>query len=144
MAGANFNQPVPLTGVNTASGTLVPGVVFPSASRAQASYNSAEMHNPGCRGVRLYVANDNANSGTATAKIQVRAPGTTVWIDLAGATSAAIGSSTGTITTVYPGLTGIADSAGVTINQHLGPVWRVVLTIGTGTCTNAVYADYLT
>jgi len=138
------NQPVPAPGNHgTADTANRNGTVFPSASRAVAAYNSEPMYNPGARGVRLFVANDNANSGTATAKIQVQDPESKVWIDLAGATSAAIGNSTGTITTVYPGLTGIADSAGVTINQHLGPVWRVVLTIGTGTCVNSVGADYL-
>lgn len=129
------NNPVP-----TSTGR---GIVFPSASRTQAAYNSDEMYNPGARGVRMFVANDAAGGSTATAKIQVKAPGTAVWVDLAGATSAAVGSSTGTITTVYPGLTGIADSAGVTINQHLGTSWRIVLTIGTATGTSSVSVDYL-
>src|ERR1035437_2581880 len=108
-----------------------PGQIFPSLSRTAAAYTSAAFSNPNAKGLRLYVANDNAGGGTATAKVQVQDPNSKVWIDLAGATSAAIGSSTGTITTIYPGLTGIADSAGVTINQQLGPMWRIVLTIAT-------------
>jgi len=119
------------------------GIVFPSASRVEAAYTSDPMFNADAKGVRLFVANDAAGGSTAVAKIQVQDPNTKVWIDLAGATSGTIGSSTGTITTVYPGLTGIADSAGVTINQHLGPFWRVVLTIGVATGVSSVGADYL-
>lgn len=129
------NQPVP-----TATGK---GTVFPSASRVAAAYTSDEMFNPIARGVRLFTANDAAGGSTATAKIQVKAPGSAVWVDLAGATTAALGSTTGSILTVYPGLTGIADAAGVTINQHLGTSWRVVLTIGVATGTSSVSVDYL-
>lgn len=140
---AAVNGPVPAVGVNAVGSTITPGIIFPSASRAQAAYTSDEIYNPNCKGIRLYTANDAAGGSTATAKIQVRAPNSDVWIDLAGATTAALGSSTGSLLTVYPGLTGIADAAGVTINQHLGPVWRVVLTIGVATGTSSVGADYL-
>lgn len=127
----------------TADSTQVAGIIFPSLSRVVAAYTSDEIYNAGARGVRLYTANDAAGGGTATVKIQVRAPNSDVWIDLAGAATAALGSSTGSLITVYPGLTGIADSAGVTINQHLGPAWRVVLTIAVATCVASVGADYL-
>lgn len=150
MADFHINQPVLGTGPTTLSqgsaangATQKAGIIFASASRVQAAYTSLPFFNPNAKGVRLYVANDAAGGSTATAKIQVQDPNSGVWIDLAGATSAAVGSSTGTITTVYPGLTGIADSAGVTINQHLGPVWRVVLTIGVATGVSSVGADYL-
>lgn len=119
------------------------GIIFPSLSRVQGAYTSQEFNNGTCRGVRLFTANDAAGGSTATAKIQVKAPGSGVWIDLAGATTAALGSTTGTITTIYPGLTGIADSAGVTINQHIGQAWRVVLTIGVATGTSSVSAVHL-
>src|SRR5258705_5537781 len=108
------NQPVPSPNVATAVGnTLVEGVIFASASRSAAVYTSGELFNPNCKGVRLYVANDAAGGSTAVAKIQVRDPGTDVWIDLPRATSGTVNSSTGTIITIYPGLTGIADVAGV-------------------------------
>ncbi len=120
------------------------GIVFKSLSRTQAAYTSAPFFNPNAKWVRFYVANDAAGGSTATCKIQVLNPADgTTWVDLAGATSAAVGSSTGTITTVYPGLTGIADAAGVTINQHLGTMWRMVLTIGTATGVSSVGAEYL-
>jgi hypothetical protein len=119
------------------------GIIFPSASRTAAAYTSAPIANPDAKGIRLFVANDGAGGSTATAKVQVQDPLSKVWVDLAGATSAAVGASTGTITTVYPGLTGIADAAGVTVNQHIGPLWRVVLTIGVATGVSSVGADYL-
>ncbi len=139
------NGPVETPGpIDTSSiANQAAGVLFPSASRVQAAYTSAEMFNAGAKGVRIYTANDAAGGSTATVKIQVRAPNSDVWIDLAGATTAALGSSTGSLLTVYPGLTGIADAAGVTINQHLGPAWRVVMTIGVATGTSSVGADYL-
>jgi len=119
------------------------GIIFPSASRTQAAYTSQEFHNASCRGVRIFTVNDGAGGSTATVKIQVKAPGQAVWIDLAGATTAALTSTTGSILTVYPGLTGIADSAGVTINQHIGQAWRVVMTIGVATGTSSVSAVHL-
>lgn len=130
-----FNQPVP-----TADGK---GQIFPSASRIVAAYTSPEFNNPVAKGLRVFTANDAAGGSTATLKIQVKAPGSGVWIDLAGATTAALGSTTGSLLTIYPGLTGIADSAGVTINQHIGISWRAVLTIGVDTGTSSVSADYL-
>lgn len=119
------------------------GIIFPSQSRTAATYNSDPIYNPNAKGIRLYTAMDNGG-GNATVKIQVLNPADgTTWIDLAGATSAAISNSTGTITTIYPGLTGIADSAGVTINQHLGSVFRIVLTVAAATGVCSVGADYL-
>lgn len=143
---SHLNRPVPNPAPGSGEkGTVLnnAGVIFRSASRAAAAYTSDPIYNADAKGIRLFVANDAAGGGTATVKIQVQAPGSKVWVDLAGAVTAAIGSSTGTIMTVYPGLTGIADSAGVTINQHLGPVFRIVLTVGTATVTCGVDADYL-
>lgn len=130
-----FNQPVP--------STLGAGVIFASTSRPAAAYVSQEFFNPDCKGVRFYSANDGAGGSTATVKVQVRAPGSTTWIDLAGAATAALGVTTGSLLTIYPGLTGIADAAGVTINQHLGTTWRIVLTVAVATGVSSVAAEYL-
>jgi hypothetical protein len=119
------------------------GIVFESASRGAAAYTSQEFHNASARGIRIFTANDAAGGSTATVKVQVKAPGSAVWIDLAGAATAALGSTTGSIITIYPGLTGIADAAGVTINQHIGQAWRLVLTVGVATGTSSVSAVYL-
>lgn len=129
------NEPVP-----SSTGK---GIIFSSASRVAAAYNSDELFNPTSKGVRIFTVNDGAGGSTATVKVQVKAPGSAVWIDLAGAATAALGATTGSIITIYPGLTGIADSAGVTINQHLGNSWRLVLTIGVATGTASVSAIYL-
>jgi hypothetical protein len=119
------------------------GIIFPSASRGVGTTNSDPINNHFCKGIRLYVTNDAAGGGTVTVKIQVQDPVAGGWTDLAGAATAALGAVTGSIITIYPGLTGIADSAGITINQHLGSVFRVVVTVGTATVTCAVGADFL-
>lgn len=151
--GIQKNQPVPIAGVTSASAgdsAQVEGIIFPTLARDKDTdsglgagvYASAEMFNPGARGVRLFTVVGNG-SGTVTVKVQVRDPNTDAWVDLAGATTAALNNTAGTITTIYPGLTGIADSAGVTINQHIGPCWRAVATVATATETFSVGADYL-
>jgi hypothetical protein len=136
------NFPVPFAGGVTVGSGNRNGQIFPSASRTAAAYNSEPIINSGARGVRLFVANDAAGGSTAVAKIQVQDPLSGVWVDLTGATSGTVNSSTGTIVTIYPGLTGIADAT-LNINQHLGPIWRVVLTIGTATGVSSVGAVYL-
>jgi hypothetical protein len=135
------NGPVP--GVRDAAGNIAEGIVFLSASRTVAAYNSQEFINTDAKGIRIYVTNDGAGGSTATVKVQTRMPGTTNWTDIAGAATAALGAVTGSIITIYPGLTGIADSAGVTINQHLGASFRLVLTIAVATGTSMVSASYL-
>jgi hypothetical protein len=134
------NQAVPI--FPNVGNTQQNGVLFVSASRAAATYNSPEHYNYYCKGIRLYITNDAAGGSTATVKIQVRSPKGS-FTDLAGAASAGLGAVTASIVTIYPGLTGIADVAGITINQHLGLIWRAVLTIGVATGTSLVEADYL-
>lgn len=131
-----------MAGENAPIGSSL-GVIFPSASRAAAAYTSQEFVNPDCKGIRIFTTNDAAGGSTATVKVQTRMPGTTNWTDIAGAATAALAAVTGSIITIYPGLTGIADSTGITINQHLGLSWRLILTIGTATGTSQVSAHYL-
>jgi hypothetical protein len=118
-------------------------LIFPSTSRGVGTYTSQEFTNPGAKGLRVFTTNAATGGSTATVKVQVRMPGTTAWTDLAGAATAALGAVTGSLLTIYPGLTGIADSAGITINQHLGATWRLVLTVGTATSVSSVAASYL-
>jgi hypothetical protein len=147
----HFNMPVPNTGplAMDTSGTTKAGTLFPTLARAHNGgvasdgvYTSTAMQNPDHKGVRLtsVVAN---GSGTVTIKIQIQDPAAAGWIDLAGAATAALNNTAGAIITVYPGLTGIADSTGVTINQHLGNMWRVVATVATASETFSVGAVYL-
>jgi hypothetical protein len=125
------------------------GIIFPTLARSETGgvaadgvYASAEQFNPGCKGVRLFTVVANGG-GTVTVKIQVKNPATGAWVDLAGAATAALNNTAGALLTVYPGLTGIADAAGVTINQHLGSAWRLVVTVATAEETFSVGADYL-
>jgi len=105
-------------------------------------YASQEIRNVSAKGVRLFSVVANG-SGTVVVKIQVKNPYTGTWVDLAGAATAALNNNAGVIITIYPGLTGIADSAGVTINQHPGSSWRAVATVATATETFSVAADHL-
>lgn len=126
------------------------GYIFTTAARDQTTdaglgagvYASSEQFNPYARGVRLFTVVANG-SGTVVVKIQIRNPYADGWIDLAGAATAALNNNAGALLTVYPGLTGIADSTGVTINQHLGSSWRLVATVATAAETFSVGADYL-
>lgn len=136
-------NPLPGSGEKSTTANSTPGVIFPSASRTAAAYNSPAFYNADAKGIRIFTTNDAAGGSTATVKVQVRNPVDGGWTDLAGAATAALGAVTGSIITIYPGLTGIADSAGITINQHIGPIFRLVLTIGVATGTSAVGCDYL-
>ena len=135
------NGPVPLPGANTVSGSNVAGILFPTLARAQNGgvnsdgiFASDEIANPDAKGVRLTTVVANGG-GTVVVKIQIKDPAAGGFIDLAGAATAALNNNAGAIITVYPGLTGIADSTGVTINQHLGNAWRVVATVATAWCS---------
>ncbi len=124
------------------------GWIFRTAARAETGgvaadgvYASGELYNPNAKGVRLFAVCANG-SGTVALKVQVRNPYLDTWVDLTGAAIAAFNNGVKTLT-IYPGLTGIADSADVTNNQHLGSAWRVVATVATATETFSVAADYL-
>ena len=125
--------------------------LFPTAARLHTAdlfglgagvYASDEIRNVSAKGVRLFSVVANG-SGTVVIKIQVKNPYTGTWVDLAGAATAALNNNVGVIITIYPGLTGIADATGVTINQHLGSSWRAVATVATATETFSVAADHL-
>ncbi len=132
-----------VTGTDLSGGWGKEGTIFPSVSRTAAAYTSQEFLNTEARGLRIFTTNAATGGSTATVKIQVRMPGSTDWTDLAGAATAALGAVTGSLLTVYPGLTGIADSTGITINQHLGLIWRLVLTVNVATSVSQVSAQYL-
>ncbi len=145
-----FNYPVPNAGtLNSSTDPQAQGVIFVTAARDQTTdsglgagiYASAEIANPNARGVRLYTVVANG-SGTVAFKVQVRNPYLDTWVDLPGAAIAAYNNNTKMIT-IYPGLTGIADVADSTNNQHLGSSWRVVATVATASETFSVAGDYL-
>lgn len=148
MALSSINQPVPMVGTTTVGGTNVAGVVFPTGAytatggvNSDGVYSSGIIFNPGAKGVRLFTTVANG-SGTVAVKVQIKNPYTDAWVDLAGGTIAAHNNSSKCLT-IYPGLTGIADTTDVTNNQHLGPEWQVVATVASATETFSIAADYL-
>lgn len=131
------------------------GIVFASQVRdatgasggsASGAYISDPFINYDAKGLRLFVnIATGAATGTTTVKVQVQdvnAPGASgAWWDLAGAvTVGLLGNATGAMLTIYPG---IASGANVTVNHHLGLVWRLVATQALAPATFTVSADYL-
>lgn len=126
------------------------GTIFPGTARADnAAYTSDEMHNLAAKGVRLYIQVSGAiGTTTLTVKIQVRNPAAvsaaTAWIDLPDAVTSALTTDDSSSTlTVYPG---IAETANISVSDHLGPAWRVVATLSNGdtdSVTFAIGGDYL-
>lgn len=156
------NEPVDLGASvdGTTKPQIVPGTVFPVVARtltgasggtASGVYTSGEHYNRSARGIRFYVKASGAATGTSQFKVQVIDPVTAAWIDLPGASTTALDGTgsgvTGAFLTVYPGLTGIADTTGtpgdIKVDNILGPRWRGVLTVALATATNSVGADYL-
>lgn len=133
---ANFLVPAPMN-LGAADGANRNGTIFESSQRTAAAYNSDEFHNPSALGVDIFV-NVTAATGTVTVKLQKKDPVSGDWKDIAGATTAAL--SADAAFTVYPG---IAETANVSISDHLGPVWRVVATVATDVVTFSVGASYL-
>jgi len=146
MADLHKNVPVPTSGANPVSGTLTAGIIFPSLSRTNATYNSDELQNAGCKGVRLYIDITNVGgAGTLVVKIQTKDPLTKNWVDVTAATSVSF-TATGTRTlTVYPGITAAAGGANgsTEVSNFISEAWRIVATVGTNAVVFSVGADYL-
>jgi hypothetical protein len=140
----HINQPVPspLPASFTAAGnTNINGVIFPSASRAAATYDSDVMYNPGAKGVRLFIAiSDPGAAGTVTVSIQVKDPVTDAFVTITGATSTALAAAATTTLTVFPGIT---VSANVDLSNHVGPEWRVRAVVAANAVVFSIGADYL-
>ena len=145
-----LNQPVPSPGNQGAADTANRnGIIFASAERNQTDdpaglgagiYVSDEMHNFSARGVDLFVDTTSTTAGTVTVKIQKKDPNSGTWHDLTSATTGSIADPADAILTVYPG---IAETANVSISDHLGLIWRVHATVGTAAVTFSVGATYL-
>lgn len=130
MAGS-VNYPVP---------GATSGVIFASASRAAAAYNSDELFNGSARGVRLFLNATIAGGATLDVKIQNFDPASQAWRDIPLATATQITATGSATLTVYPGA---LAAAGVVANTALGLRWRVVATVGTATAPFSIGADYL-
>ena len=112
--------------------------VLPSTTlNLGATGNSATYTNRDCRGLLVAVKNTagGGTSPTLTVKLQEYFDGAG-WVDVAGATTAAIvGTTPGTTTfVVYPGVTAAANAY---VNRPLAKSWRLAWTIG-GSATPTV------
>lgn len=118
------------------------GFIFPTASRAAATYTSDPIHNPGALGVRLYcLIGDDGAAGTVTVEIQTKDPVTDTWVRITGAvTDALVTSATPQTLTVYPGVT---VAATIDISNVIGPEWRVVAVVAANDVTFSIGAVYL-
>lgn len=135
------HQLVPPPGAYAVGSVPAYGTIFQSSSRGAATYNSDPMFNPGWPGVKLTVDVSVHNSGTVTVKIQTKDNVSGQWIDLAGATTAALSGSNQTVTlTIYPGL---AETANVDVSTVLPQQWRVVATVASAAVTFSVGGEYL-
>jgi hypothetical protein len=146
---ANINQPVPYGNLGTADTTNYSGVLFESAARTHTAdpaglgagiYVTDEILNPGAKGVQLFLVSTSSGSGTVTAKIQVKDPASRTWVDLTSAATASQADPGSAYLTVYPG---IAETSNVSVSDHLGPSWRVHVTVATASVTFSVGASYI-
>ena len=142
------NQPVPY-GVNAAGSSNKNGIIFAEASRSDSAdpdglgagiYVSKEIVNDFARGVDVHVNTTTSGSGTLVVKLQKKDPATDTWADLPGAVTATLNDPADVILTVYPG---IAETANVSVSDHLCHSWRVHATVATAAVTFAVGAVYL-
>lgn len=143
-----FNHPVPsplpaqAVAHNNYGAAQVPGTIFPSATRAAATYTSDAIHNPNALGVRLYVnVTDDGASGTVTVELQTKDPVSDTWLRIAGAVTAALTDTAVPSTLiVYPGVTAAANLA---VSQPVGTTWRVVAVVATNDVVFSVGAEHL-
>jgi Flp pilus assembly protein TadG len=115
-----------------------------SGAVGAAGGNSSTYTNRDCRGITVFVKNTagSGSSPTITVKLQENVTGAG-WVDVAGATTAAIAAGTPGTTqfTVYPGMT-VGSNTGV--SRPLGRTWRLAWAIGgTATPTGTFSVDAL-
>jgi hypothetical protein len=144
MSDLHVNGPVIVTDPQVSESTAdsAPGTIFPKISRAAAVYTSGAFFNPNAKGVRIWIFGDGNGGNTSACKLQQFDPASGNWTDITNANAAGVGAGGGAFV-VYPGITGIADVAGSMINNHLGYIWRAILTVSTGPQTVSIGAQYL-
>lgn len=114
-------------------------VIFESASRAAATHNSAAFTAQGYTGAKIFVDVSVHNGGTVTVKLQTMDQLSGNWVDITGATTAALSGSNQTVAlSIHPALTG---SANVAISQLIGNTCRAVATVAAAAVTFSVSVD---
>lgn len=144
------NQPVPApNNLGAADNANRNGIIFASAARNETDdpaglgagiYVSDEFHNFNARGIDLFVDTTTSGAGGLAVKLQKKDPASGNWYDIAGATTSTINDPADVLLTVYPG---IAETANVSVSDHLGLTWRVHATVTTASVTFSVGAVYL-
>ena len=123
--------------------------IFPSAARTHTDdfdglgagvYASPEMHNLESKGVDIFVNTTSSGSGTVTVKLQKKDPASGSWFDIPSATGTAVNDPADEMLSVYPN---IAETANISVSDHLGFTWRVIATVATAEVTFSVGAQYL-
>jgi hypothetical protein len=106
---------------------------FPSAARAEATYNGDDLNSNGKRGLVMTV-DITAESGTATldAKLQRKDRVSGKYTDIPGAAIAQQSATGKTELVLYPGAT---VAANLSISTVLTELFRVVVTVGGTTVT---------
>lgn len=135
--------PIPFNGPLSASAwaTLAPGTIFPSASRAVASYTTQEFANLRHSGAQFIIdVTDVGASGTVTVKVQVFDPTSASWVDLPDAVTAVLGAVAATVLTVHPGVT---DDANSEVSAALPNRWRLRATVAVDAVSFSVSGVYL-
>lgn len=107
-----------------------------SASRAPGATNSLAQTFNNAGGVIVFVDVTNVGAaGTVTVKLQHQDPVSGNWVDIPGATTAAIAAISTVALIVFPGVTVVANQA---VSQRPGRVVRVVATVATNNVTFSV------
>ncbi len=158
-----INQPVPSAhpyGHPEAAGSSnLNGIIFASAERSHLTdnhglgagiYVSDASQNPHAKGVDLFIYASSSGSGTFSVKVQKFDVASGLWADIPGAAiSAATDPFPGVgYIQIYPGVTESTDTDSGTlesiyVSAHLGPTWRVHVTVATAAVTFSIGANYL-
>ena len=117
--------------MSTASNNDFQANLVVQAIGATVSQNSADLLNPYGRGVKVFVNTTAIGTGSITASIQAKDPGSGVYVTLLA--SAAIVTNATTVLTVYPGIAAAANAAA---NDVLPRQWRVSVTANNANAAN--------
>ncbi len=140
------NMPLPFNGPLsiTAASAMVPGTVFESASRTNATYVTQEYNSLGRRGLRLIVDVDAVGAaGTFDLKLQTKNPITGEWHDLPEASITQITAAGQCLFQLYPGLEEDAGAGATSVSAILPENFRISMTIGVNAVTAKVWGELL-
>jgi hypothetical protein len=143
MPTSHLNHPVNTIGpLDASSGSQIEGVIFPSLSRTNATYNSGEMFNPDAKGLRLYIdLTSVGGAGTVTVTVETRDPVTDNWVSLdATITTTALAAVATTTLTIYPGVTVVANKI---FSAVVGTACRVKAVVGANAVTFSIGGEWL-